>query len=90
MNNTHFSAYTYLGSENIGQICICPKLSFIMLFLMTMLTSLFCCSFWLFYNKKNMFERMWRDDYLLYCNEYVLLEREFNYLLYGVLHVQIG
>ena len=33
---------------------------------------------------------MWRDDYLLYCNGDVLLEREFNYLLYGILHVQIG
>ena len=35
-----------------------------------------------------MFERMWRDDYLPYCNG-VLLEREFNYLLYGILHVQM-
>ena len=31
---------------------------------------------------------MWRDDYLLYCNG-LLLEREFNYLLYGILHVQM-
>ena len=24
INNTHFEAYTYLGSYNIGQIWICP------------------------------------------------------------------
>ena len=24
INNTHLRAYTYLGSENIGQIWICP------------------------------------------------------------------
>ena len=28
INNTHFQAYTHLGSENIGQIWICPIITF--------------------------------------------------------------
>ena len=38
INNTYLKAYTYLGSENIGQ-----DVPFNMLFLMTMLTSLSVC-----------------------------------------------
>ena len=30
---------------------------------------------------------MWRDDYLLYCNVDISLERTFNYLLYGISQV---
>ena len=57
---------------------------------MTMLTSLFCSSFWLFYTKKT---------YLSVCGETtiystamgdVLIEQKFNYLLYDILHMQIG
>ena len=36
-----------------------------------------------------MFERTWKDDYLLYCMGYVLLGRKFNYLLYGISQVPI-
>ena len=36
-----------------------------------------------------MFERMWRDDHWAAMGD-VLLEREFKYLLYGILHVRIG
>ena len=35
-----------------------------------------------------MFERMWRDDYFLADD--VSVEQECNYLLYGILDVQIG
>ena len=52
INNIYFYTYTYLGSENLGQIyCYDQYLRFTMSFSSTMLTSLFC-SFWLFYNKK--------------------------------------
>ena len=37
-----------------------------------------------------MLERMWGDNYLLNCNCDISLEREFNYLLYGISQVQIG
>ena len=56
---------------------------------MTMLTGLFRCSFCNFIintclsvcGETTIYSTAMRD---------VLLEREFNYLLYGILHVQIG
>ena len=60
-----------------------------MLFLMTMLTGLFRCSFCNFIintclsvcGETTIYSTAMRD---------VLLEREFNYQVYGILHVQLG
>ena len=63
-----------------------------MLFLMTMLTSLFCCSFLVLYNKNTCLNVCGETTIYSTAMGDVLLEREFNYLLYGIclLHVQIG
>ena len=57
---------------------------------MTMLTSLFCCSFWLFYTKKTYLSVYGETTIYSTAMGDVLLERAFNYPLYDMLHLQIG
>ena len=57
---------------------------------MTMLTSLFCCSFWLFYTKKTYLSVCGETNIYSTAMADVLIERKFNYLLYDILHMQIG
>ena len=61
-----------------------------MLFLMTMLTSLFCCSFCLFYTKKTYLSVCGKTTIHSTAMGDVLIERKFNYLLYDISHMQIG
>ena len=60
-----------------------------MLFLITMLTSLFAVHSDYFITKPCLSVCGVTTIYSTAMG-YVLVEREFNYLLYGILHVQIG
>ena len=68
INSTHFGAYTHLGSENIGQIWICPMITFSKVVFFHHVGSFVLLFILIIYNKKIMFGRLWRDNYLLYCN----------------------
>ena len=87
INNTHFKAYTYLGSENIGQKLICLIITCFKSFSFIMLNRLFCCSFWLFYDKISCLSVCGETttNSTAICD--ISKEREFNYLLHGIKHM---
>ena len=87
-NNTHLQAYTYLGSENIGQILICPITTIYYVIPFDHVRVCFV-HFDYFVIKKTCLS-VCGETTIYSAMRDILLKRSFDYMLYGISRVLIG